>query len=602
MKKQLIVYPSREMVEPCDQYYLAEAYLNLDAIHDMIKGKYTVVNYPFQSGEDYMEANKYIVNLANRIIHSYGNKLNQYKNVRLSDRQWTIVLCIWLRHFLFDIYYKYRKLDSIRNEDVYLIGIDAFPEEKSAVDFTRSCVRSVLKNAYIWTYLAKEMKIENVSGSNVNKKFSFKSEHAGLLGNRLIQAVRHPDQAVRWLGRKIFRSQVVAEETELKNIDSTVQILLVETLLPVGLEEKIALQSGGRVGCLDPYAILNVGWKIVNKYEKNLEQRRTVLESAFIPQTEFEKIAHKAVMEFLPLAYMEAFDEMYAQAVEITKDWNVNRFYSCYTSIELLDYCIALMIPQGIEINLMQHAAAYGGRPAMAIGECMYADNFLSWGWEGLHYDWLRAKVKPVAIVRQPVRATTVKATIKNKILYTPNTGEISDYGQGIVIGDYIGNSLQFIGALDKEIRCQIYIRHDPGDDFNKEFVRRCKEEYPEVNYESRYDKSFTDSALESKYIIADYYGSTHIEALCLGKAFVMFDAVKFSTKNPYFEKHIKSLRDVGIYLEDGLELAKILNHQKDDMSWMYSKDIILICDEYLKAFTRMNQNVEKIWIDEIMK
>lgn len=603
MKKQIIVYPDQKMTDLCDQYYLAETYLDMNAIHDVIKGKYEVLEYPFQSDDEYLEANKYIVGLSERIIHFYGIRLNQYRNINFSDRQWTIIMCIWLRHFLFDLYYKYLKLDSVRNEDIYMVGIDSYPEEKSIAFIIRSDISSIGKNVYLWTWLAKAMGIECVYRSDVVKvpAVNVAKKGADLFADRLVRAVRHPGQAIFWLGKKLLHSQAGAEESGFKNIDPTVRTLMVKTLLPTGLEEKISRQSGGKAGYLEHYAIWNMGREIVSKYDKDIELRKEVLRDAFAPQTEFEKIAHAAVMEFLPIAYMEAFEEMYAQAVEITKDWNIHKFYSCYTSTELLDYCIALMIPRGIEINLMQHSAAYGGRPLLAMEECMYADYFLTWGWEGLRYDWLHAKVKPVAIVRQPVKATAVEVAVKEKILYTPNIGTVSDYGQGDEMGDYTGNSLRFIEALDVDIRRQLYIRYNSNDDFNNELVKRCKERFPEIHYETRSEKSFTDSVLESKYLISDYYGSTHIEALCLNKAFVMFDANRLMFCGAYFEEHVKPLRDAGVYLEDGLELAHILNQRKNDTSWLYTDEIQKIYHQYMEAFTRLNQDVEKIWADEIM-
>lgn len=596
MKTQIVVYPDKTMVEPCEQYYLAETYLDMESIHEKIQGKYHTLEYPFPTEEEYVEANKYITELSYRMIHSYGNKLNQCKNVNFSDRQWTLIMCNWLWPFLFVLYYKYCKLAPIKEQDVYLVGTDTFPEEKSAVDFTRSCVVSLWKNAYIWTYLAQAMGIECVIKNEIAEQ---KSMH--IWRSRIIRAIKHPNEAIHWLKRRLSPSEKNTAKMEFENIDSVVETLLVETLLPEGMEQKLTLQSGGRVGYLQPKVILNMGREIVNKYDRNKEQRRLIFKDAFIPQTEFERIAHQAMIEFLPIAYVEAFDEMYTCALEITKNWNVQKFYSCYTSIELLDYCIALMLPHGIEINLLQHSATYGGCVFLAVIECVYADKFLTWGWEGLSYDWLHAKVLPVAIVRQPVPASLTNKEIKEKILYTAQISFLNDFGCGDT-GNYFARVMQFFETLDESVRRQVYIRYDHNDDLNQELVRRCMKRFPEIHYEKRSEMSFTDSVLESKFLISEYYGSTHIEALCLGKPFVMFDALKLSVKSPYFVKHTQPLRDAGVYCEDGLQLAKVLNQKKGDIDWLCTDSIKAIYSEYLEAFTRMNQNVEKIWTDEILR
>jgi hypothetical protein len=101
--------------------------------------------------------------------------------------------------------------------------------------------------------------------------------------------------------------------------------MLIETLLPKEVEQHIVQRADGRVQVLDSGEMMGISRNIIDKYEVSETLRREVLIPAFASDDSFEQLAHEMCVRFFPIAYLEAFGELYHKAQDITKNWKIRK-------------------------------------------------------------------------------------------------------------------------------------------------------------------------------------------------------------------------------------------------------------------------------------
>ena len=174
------------------------------------------------------------------------------------------------------------------------------------------------------------------------------------------------------------------------------------------------------------------------------------------------------------------------------------------------------------------------------------------------------------------------------------------DGGCGEIFDNYIIQQKAFISNLTKELRTKLVIRMDERDELT-DLRKWCKKKYPEVHFESIGDMTFTASALESELIVCDYYGSPHIEALMLGKPFVMFSGGNILVKNESINRYLIEMKKVGVYAENGKTMATEILRHKDFREWLSSENITKILEAYKLEMTGADKNIINTWYKELI-
>ena len=226
-------------------------------------------------------------------------------------------------------------------------------------------------------------------------------------------------------------------------------------------------------------------------------------------------------------------------------------------------------------------------------------DRFITWGWEATPNTL--GKIMPVAMSRLPLQ-TKKQYKQKEKILLATGIPELNDYGAGWNYDRYVYEQKEFISNLSDMQRKKLVIRLRISDrDKSGGLVTWCIEKYPEIKYENMNEIPFTDSLMESEFLVCDYYGTPHIEALMMGKPFVMFEGAHINVHNPAAREYLSKMESVGIYKKSGKEMAlEISKHEKID-EWLSCKEIKDITIEYLNKMTGADKDIIDIWTEEFV-
>ncbi len=587
-KRQILTFPAKRFLDRrVSSYILMDAYLDQTAVHPLIKGKYSAIGFPYKGEQEVLDANEYIVGLVRRMIAVYGEKLNQYHQVQWDNRQWNTVLCVWMHFILFDAYTRYQQLGQLAGQtDVYMLAPGSYDMEPGMADNYRGLIRSQMKNAYMWALIANYMgmEVKAVRGPSAAEDLVEKAKIGWVDPKRVREFVFRKLKSLAGKGQPI-------QEAVFCNISKENSVLLYETSLPKEIETCFASRSGGVIGRIDGAGMRRESALITGRYAADGKLRKKVFKGVFKPQDAFEQLAEKLVVRCLPTAYLEAFHELYAKAQDITAVWDIKELYTTYTSVELMDFCCALQLKKGLRINVIQHSGVYGGMYPYHIENSMYADRFFTWGWNWGQFDYLDAEICPAAIIRFPQKPEK-QIPIKDKILVACNYGQFSDGGGGFYFGEYVHRQMEFLDALTKDVRKTVVLRVDPRDDINLELIRRCRKKYPYVRIENRYEVPYLESMMESRFVVCDYFGSTHLEAMICGKPFVMYQAADITACTKGLKKFQKEFKACGIYADTPKEMAAQLNMHAENDDWLKTSQVKEICRRYQKEFIGVEKDL----------
>lgn len=591
-RKQLVLHGQKEFVDSkADSYVLVEPYLEYTEIDQLIEGKLECLKHPFETEEDALAADEYITELSERMIRGYGKAISKYAGFSFNDLQFTTVLCEWFRGCLNDLYYRYKKMAVLKGQDIFSLGILNYGHEPALADSMRNIVSDFRKNAYLWSYVADKIGISVVEPAVMDPVMDGSEKKKQMrITRRAVRTVLHPSRVVK---------HIKNNSLHLKNISSKCAVLLYETILPFDTEAEFCERSDGRMEMIKPEEAKRENLRIIGRHHVDLSLRKKWLAHAFGPKDEFEKIAHHFMLLSLPVAYFEAAKEMYKKAREITKSWNLEKIYSSYTSMELMDYCFALVRVNGTKIYGIQHSGAYGGSELAPRTEMVFSDTWCSWGWEYKGASYVKSRIKPLKMIRLPKYQDNHVAK-KDKILWACNCLLAGNIGRGWNYSDYMNREMELIDALSDTVRDKIVLRIDGYNLFNKKFAERVQSKYKNIKIENRYDLPFSDSARESKFVICDYHGSPDLESLLLGVPVVLFRADANTVPGPNYKDSIKELRKLGIYSDSPKELAGTLNKHKGEIAWLDTKEAREAYGKYLKTFTGLEHRLDRFTVREV--
>lgn len=593
-----MIHGQKEFVdEEARSYILVEPYLEYTEIDQLISNKFECLKHPFPDAGSWIDADEYITDLSQRMIKSYGAAISKYAGFEFSEIQWTTVLCEYFRGSLNDIYYRFKKILQLRESaqqdeiEVYTLGLLSYDHEPALADSMRNIVSDYRKNAYLWSYMADAMGIKVFEPAYVDPVMdgSDKARQRHFM-RRLVRVATHPSKIIR---------RIKNDRRRIKKLDKKSRVLLYETLLPLDVEEEFCTRSGGLINMIKPAEAKRENLRIINRYGFDADARKEVLGNAFQAENEFERIANEFMLLSMPIAYFEASNEMYKMANEIVKTWDLRRIYSSYTSMELMDYCFAIVRINGTKIYGIQHSGAYGGSSFSPQTEMVFSDVFCSWGWTYKGASYVNSTIKPVKMIRLP-KFQKEEIVKKDKILWACNFPLMGNIGRCWDYSDYMKNEMEFIDDLDDEIRNIIVFRIDDSNLFNKKFAEKLHSKYKNIKIESRYDISFSESVRESRFVISDYHGSPDLESLLLGVPVVMFRADGNPVPSPCYMDGTKMLRDLGVFSESAKMMAETINKHKGSEDWLLTDEAGKAYSQYLKVFTGLDHKLDEFTINEI--
>lgn len=592
MLKQFVVNPNPKYIDKtADGYILLNELMLRDENRSIIGNNYFLLTAKKMTRKEYLETKEYIRSLSDRVIEYYTEISNKKFKLNLSSRQYKYFIGIWLEDFLFDAFDRYNKLLAV-NEDVYIV-----------CDDNSSVMENQQMYGFINTYdpdfqMQMYSKLFNTfdSGKVIVKSKSLLDKFHDKFSSKILKWITRFKIVIN--NPKAAKNKMIKNETE--NICNGIsKSLVVESRMPQLMEKQIKEECCGDVEFVKADYFYSRQKEIDRKTVVNMKDRKSSF-AEFEYENEFERRIDMLLINFLPTVYYEELPEIYNLAHDMVENWVYKKIYHSAHLTELFAMCCALMKTKGTEIIDIQHTAAYIDLICFGFKEFDVWDRFLTWGWEytGNFYN----NIYPVAMSRLPGDSCE-NNTQRNKLLLVTNIPELCDIGEGCDYSRYVTHQKEFISRLSDVMRRQLVIRvRSTEKKLSGGLVAWCKMYYPEVTFEDMKSISFTQSLLESKLLICDYFGSSHLEALFLNREFVMFDGTSVIVHNPSIVNWLKKMEAVGIYKKEAIDMADQISLGDEFLKKLKSKEVKEIFNGYLNEMTNQRKGIMKRWCEEFKR
>lgn len=589
LKKQFIAHSDLGLIDKdVSGYILADKLFDRCDVREIVGDDIEVLEFDTDS-EHYLANMKEVSELATKWTVILGEQLNKEFGLNIKEREWWFIIRGFLVSLIGEIKTKHDILKKIKGQGVYCKYYEIDTILRTDNEFEENLNYSLNYHLGIWASILKCNGVEIVT-ETLKKNIS---------DNKVIRKARSAIKLIQANPRR-FKEKIQNILVGSKGVfpQASGEVLVMTSRMPLDIELDIVRKSNGSVefAVSDPFA--STTNKILDHIIPDQERRRHFLAN-IKPDNELEDLIIKLLPEYLPLSLFEGLKEMYNTASHICSKWKYRKVYHCADETDLFRFCMGIMAAQkGSLICDMQHAMTYSLNFYVGYKEYVQYDRFITWGWKS---DEIKVgSFRRAAITRQPIKPIREHER-KNKILLLALAVPILAYGKdGFYMGDYCEHQKSFISSLSPELRGQLVVRTDMPEDVS-DLRRWCRKNYPAVKFESLRDIMLSDSVMESRLVITDYYGSAHIESYISGEPFVMYDGLKLIEFNPVCKPYLKKMKELGIYYENGKELAEAINQKEDYDVWLMSEEVKNLLEEYKNTMTGLNNDIADVWLKEFI-
>lgn len=556
--------------------------------------KYQVLQCEELTYEDVHNIYIYLEKVKDKIISYLKEILNEYHKTDYSEFKWRILLNFWLAYFLPSIYDKFQILQKIKKDSrifyVNLYEPDCVGVALDQLDFNNMLHDAFGFHKYEYSILLKHMPdITNIIVRNSEKyeRMPLRLYHSEL-----------PEHVKSFVNE--YR-----EYKEKTNIQD--EIVIQSPYIKFTLYKEIMEKKYGRIsgyfldytnqvrGNLDSNIDLDVEWRTHEQYIADDEA------------DEFVRLVYKMAGNFIPIAYLEQFDNLKAIALHNYK-WGLSPkvvIFDCEgTAINELFkiYLMNIDVEHVLKVDFM-HALSYGmgGFNWYSITEFQMCDEFWICG-EALNNTF------KTRFVRMPYinffRMPNLKVDTSDKIIYAnyaypQHRGRLSMFEWNW--NKYLKGELEFFKRLDQDVISELKIRMHPFHETqwqNKEKLMRC---VPKAEFDE--EPGFFQSICHAKLVISEVMGAAAFEAIAIGKPTVIL----YNPIGGYVElndnyKDVEDLIRVGIIAETPEKLAELVNRIHNDVeNWWNEPERQQVVRRIRDKYAYFPENAKEIWTSRIM-
>lgn len=551
---------------------------------------------------NYEEAHRYVYELSDRILESMVESLNNYHKIEFENRQWNIILGLWMKHFLFALLDRFMKVSQIEGDNVYTYALKnvklIYPNYFQS---TGKLVGDDDFNAYLYSTICefKGIKVKkSVDFKDIINQRNRKKYYQEFI--KIITGTKKMNSFFKSKDSKGSDSDIFDCSEQFYALNKDCKILLIRTFLPQELENSIIDVGAGKIESLN---ISNLKeWERTVDYDCTMaeESRRMLLEK-FEPQNKFERYIKQIIPMLLPICYVERFAVLYSCAKQILGNSNVERIYTAGligTNLPTASIVAALAQKNGAKIIDIQHSAMYNANKTIRYFETQIFDEFITWGWNDVENPY--GNIHPLAYTRICKHICDKEKTDNySKILYVTGVAERYETGVGFSDNQALDRKKSFIKCLDTKVRNRLVIRTRSRYD---EFYQYIKCNYTDVKLETMDDCTMQESMNESGLVICDYNSTPFYEALISNKPVVLYEGIKYRVKNQCMERWEQKLEKEFIYFSEAKLLADRLKEFGSNNKialWWEKETTKKVVQEYMEYFTRMSCDVRQLWMDE---
>ena len=539
---------------------------------------------------NYIDAQHYVARLCDRMISSACVELNEIHEVSFDYNEWKLYYGTWLYDILFSIYSSYKKIINYANTECVAI-IPYNDEQFTRCDMVEAIVKIANDDFFhsnIYRQICTELGIPVEICADKKKNRS---------RERLHNFIHFP--AIR----KEYVSKLVSTKKESKSTEDIVLPLLHDKKI---ILFKMRFSDAVKTELLQNESICIIDENDIDKMQHLLLERgdftphkKIGIFDKLIPENEFERIAKNIISCNLPIELVEGFKVLNSYAEIYCSENSIKKIYSsAFVGQSCLASLIAIyMQRKGAVLYDVQHSAVYNINLGNRFCEQYVFGHFLTWGVKNENDD---CNVKPVGITRLNYDVNPGGQERKKGILLCSNPIEKYECGRNMLFAEYAEKHTVFLETLYPEKRKKIVTRIF-ADDYKSPIYQLYLHRFYNIRVQNVRDKSFFDAIEKAELVVADSYGSTHIEAMAMNKPVIFFDGITMLVRDQEVDKLLAELHEKRIYAFSPQEAATFVNDISNVKEWWEAEDVQFVVQKYLDVCAHNYNNIAKTWKEEIL-
>ena len=317
-------------------------------------------------------------------------------------------------------------------------------------------------------------------------------------------------------------------------------------------------------------------------------------------EDEFEAMARRLIVEFLPTAYLEGYRALCDQVDGLrlpkrpsTIVTSASHFYD-----DLYKAWCGKRVEDGSSLVIGQHGGHVGiGWSFHHDHQVDIADRFLSWGWT----DPENPKVESVGMLKELQLPDTEGVEPSRAVLAMGNELAHLQYLSSSALSSqflsYLEEQYEFVDALSPAVRDALIVRLTKYD-FEWEQILRWGDRHPKVALDDG-QRPILDLLAESRLFVSTNNGTTFLESISLDVPTVIFWNTEMWELTEIARPAFKRLSAVGVFFDNPIEAARHVSEVWDDVgSWWADADVREAVEAFSFQFCRRSPDV----VDEVRR
>ena len=320
---------------------------------------------------------------------------------------------------------------------------------------------------------------------------------------------------------------------------------------------------------------------------------------------EFESLVREFIPHFLPLCYLEGFQELNDRALQtFPKNPRIIVSANDFLGRDGFKFWAAHSVERGAKLVAVQHGGGYGSRLWSTIEdhEIDVCDKYFSWGWD-LEND---SRVVPLSANKLVGLRQKVRPDPKGYVLWVgmspPRYTYLNFSGAGGPrVLDHIQDQINFVKALPAQIRGNLVMRMYPLE-FGWNEYERFHDLDPKLRL-YRGPETMYAQLNKSRLCICTNNSTTFLECLATDFPTVVFWNPHHwelrGSAQPFFDDLVRA----GVLHPTPEAAAKKVNEVYDDpLGWWMGKNVQDAVKKFCFRFARANGDWVEEWKEQLLK
>ena len=545
---------------------------------------FEVLPYHWNSTKKLKDDEVFLENIYGNILDELVGILNDQHGLNWDKRSWSIIVGVWLRRYLTILYDRYSLIHgALEKFDIQSVCCGSV-EHCQLTPLDRNMFSESYKsdrwNYYLFSRILRDTTKIHILDHDINEDMTDVDVEKNSI---TIYSI------FKMLAKSFLKSRIIQNIFSICSSRNSYYLYL--PYIPRKVDEILLNLKLGNFPLYFKPDEPEVDF-ILNKDVRNKIEIKSPSE------TKFEAYLKELLPEFIPVVYLEKFNEILEEESKSKFPKNIKLIFTTigiYTN-DVFKVWVVKQILKGSKLVVAQHGGHYATFDIKSESlpfELFVSDYYFSWGWK-----LPGESIKPIPAL---ISINKKISRTSNKLFYTIITRPISKYcyihSTGSLPGKknelYLGMLFELTQKLLESHKSKVLVRLHPGESNEEEqevpLGPQLIQNFPSLNFSSS-TQSMLEVYDQSILNIFTYDGTSFLQSMALDVPCILISDPKTDPFSELARPFYHRLQEAGIYHTNvDSAYAHILLVTENIDTWWDSQNVQNARKVYCEMFTRIS-------------